>query len=119
MEILVIVVIIAILVTISVVLLMGAQNKAAVNAYKTSMKSVQAGLELCTGSLGSMMSGKPGDSLCGGTERYPKLPVKCGNISFITDGSSFVTTDGSCSGCRVECTVEACEIFEDHAGDCF
>ncbi len=83
-EILVIVAIVALLVTVTIVSLMSAQNKATVNAYKTSMKSTQTALELCTGSGGTVRGGAPGDSLCGGTEKYPKLPGKCGNLQFRT-----------------------------------
>ncbi|MCA9364834.1 MAG: type II secretion system protein [Candidatus Moranbacteria bacterium] len=126
-EILLIVAIIGILASIIMSLMYGsAQRKAAINGYKTSIRSVQTAVELCTGANGTAQDGNPGDPVCDSPSidaTYPELPNKCGadtpNFTvFPKTGVNWVVeTDGwDCRGCRMECTAEGCMAaagFED------
>jgi len=124
------VIIVAIIGLVATVILaawgVSSQRKAAVSAYKSSMNSLQTAMELCTGTGGAVSSGAPGASMCGGGERYPKLPKKCGSgFSFIispnpaVESNWSVTTNKDCNGCRLVCEVASCSVVETAAGDCF
>ena len=100
-----------------------AQNKAAINSYKTSMESVRTAIEMCLGSGGTVLDNPPGSSICNpdnGT-KYPTLSSKCGNISqFVTTGGESnwaVTTNAGCKNCRLICNVEGCEAAEEGTCD--
>lgn len=113
---------------ILVVWAISAQNKAAISSYKTSMDSIRAAVEMCTGEGGTAMSGAPGARICDynkdgtpdGSELYPILSSKCGNISqFNTiggEGNWAVTTNTGCRDCLLFCTVTGC--IEAQAGTC-
>lgn len=138
-EILVIVAIIGTLVAIIIAMwAISAKNKAAVNSYKSSMKSVQTALELCAGTGGAILTGgrSPDQIICaGGSEVYPQLSPKCNSATpfFYASQSSpgsndwtITTTEDSggitgwyCQGCRMVCTVEECIYFEESEGDCY
>jgi len=121
-EILLIVAIIGILASIMLVLWgSSARDKAAINAYWTSMDSVRSAVEICTGAgRGTAMPGAPGARICDynndgtadGNELYPILNPRCNNISqFIAgggEGNWIVTTDADCKGCQLTCTVTGC-----------
>src|SRR3989344_738534 len=101
------------------------QRKAAVSAYKSSMNSLQTAMELCTGTGGTVFSGVSGTPMCGGSERYPELPKKCGSsVSFVVspnpamESSWSITTSTDCYGCRLVCDVASCSAVETAAGDC-
>ncbi len=114
--------IIGILAAIIIVWTASAQKKSAIAAYKTSMKSVQAGMELCVGSGGLASSGAPSNPICMGVN-YPEISSKCGtqpyfkakNPTNVTMDDWEVTTNVSilggfweCKGCRLNCTVTGC-----------
>ncbi|MCX6765715.1 MAG: prepilin-type N-terminal cleavage/methylation domain-containing protein [Candidatus Moranbacteria bacterium] len=91
-----------------------AQNKAAINGYKTSMDSVRTAVEMCIGSGGTAGSGAPGTGIIcnSGSEKYPTLSAKCGSITQFVIGSDYsgwaVTTNNNCRDCRLICNVEKC-----------
>ena len=123
-ELMVIVAIIGLLVSITMTMwVISAVNKAAVNSYKTSMRSLQTAMEICNETGGTAVSGFPGDSICGGDEKYPKITPKCGSdFQCIVSGTGndwTVTTDKSCRGCKISCTVERCSYIETDPGDCY
>lgn len=114
-ELMIIVAIIGILTVVALVLWgISAQNKAAVNGYKTSMNSVRTFTEMCTGSGGTLQNGAPGTGIIciGGTEKYPALSSKCSNITqFLVGGSGsnwWVETDQPCRSCKLHCTIYGC-----------
>lgn len=116
-ELLIIVAIIGILATVLIVTwAISAQNKAAVNSYKTSMNSVRTAAEMCTGAGGTAIPGVPGDPICNpdNNTKYPAISSKCGVSEFgVSNGGSegawMVTTDVACKECKLECTVTGCE----------
>jgi len=134
-EILVVVAILGILLSIIIVMsVISARDKAAVSAYKTSMKSVQSAMELCAGTGGTITPGNPGNPTCGpGSEAYPQLSARCNSeVPYFEvqspNGNNWVVTtkegsgagaDWDCRGCRMSCTVEKCVYHETTPGDCY
>ncbi|HAV11143.1 MAG TPA: hypothetical protein DCX32_01185 [Candidatus Moranbacteria bacterium] len=122
-ELLIIVGIISLFATIILVMISSARDKAAINGYKTSMKSVQTALELCLGTGGTVFSGPASAFICDPdiAGSYPELSQKCGiaepffRVTPSATSWSFTTLDGpggsdwDCSGCRLECDPEGCE----------
>ncbi len=116
-------------------------KRAAVSSYKTTMKSVQAAIELCTGTGDTAIDGEQGVKICDtnsdgnadasdiGNEKYPVMnDSKCGNggvgsfvITYDIPGNPTtwkVTTSSDCRGCRLECTSGKCNYIEIPAGSC-
>lgn len=92
-----------------------AQSKAAISGYKTSMDSVRAAVEMCTGAGGTAIPGAPNGPICDpdNNTKYPTISSKCGISGFgVSDGGSegawMVTTDTDCKGCRLECALTGC-----------
>lgn len=95
------------------------------------MQSVRTAVEMCTGANGIAQSGKiPGDLICDynkdgtpdGSERYPKLPKKCGSGPYFcvapTSGNGWHVSTGTsagcatswdCKGCRLDCSTTGCQ----------
>lgn len=130
-ELLIIVAIIGLLASIILVSWMtAARNKAAVNAYKTSMDSVRAGAEICYQSGGIINSGvAPGSPLCDyggspGATNYPTFNARCGSVgNFVANNPGFinweVTTETGCKGCRLRCSMGSCVQIPASPGDCY
>lgn len=116
-ELLIIVAIIGLLASIILVAWgISAQNKAAIASYKTSMDSVRAAAEMCTGAGGTAIPGVTNGPICNpdNNTKYPVISSKCGISEFgVSNGGSegiwMVTTDADCRGCKLECTVTGCE----------
>lgn len=118
-EILVIISIIIILVTIILIRVDESRKRAAIGSYKTTLNSVRTALEACSVSGREISSGGAGEAICGGSEVYPKITTKCGEISnfvIVGTGTSWqMTTASSCLDCRLICDEEKCEAV---AGSC-
>lgn len=122
-EVMIIVTIIGLLASVILTLwAASAQNKAAINGYKTSMQSVRTAVEMCTGAGGgTAQNGSPTNPICSsGSEVYPLLPAKCGGTPYfcVTGGEgdwqvttatgADCTTAWECRNCRLICNAEGC-----------
>ena len=109
------------------------QKKAAVNAYKTAMHSVQFSVAECSLTGGQTQAGLSGEKVCSaGDGLYPALTKKCNSsapffsVSNPTSDEWEVTTQRSrlggpwaCQGCRALCDIEKCIFLEEEAGNCY
>ncbi len=127
-------IIIAIIGVLAVILIVtwaiSAQDRAAINSYKTSMESVKTAAEMCRISNGLIVSGsQAGTDICSPSinSKYPTPSNKCGSAPYFcgytdSQGRWHITTysDSSCSsywncrGCRLDCWTEGC----DEIGEC-
>lgn len=125
-EVMIIVTIIGLLASIILALwAVSAQNKAAINGYKTSMQSVRTAVEMCRISGGSIVTGAQAEAdICnpGINSKYPSFSAKCGTAPYFcgsvdAQGLWHITnySDAGCSslwdcrGCRLDCSTEKCE----------
>jgi prepilin-type N-terminal cleavage/methylation domain-containing protein len=121
-ELLIVIAIIGILSVIVLSSITSSRDRAAINSMKTTMQSVRTALEMCTGTgSGTLISGthNSGSLICSGEmETYPQLPQSCGSLLYVTSAGSGphdwnVTTNDYCRGCRIECTVEGCQMADE------
>jgi len=105
------------------------KDKAAVNSYKTTMSSVQAGLELCGEDnlrFRDMSGIAPGNKMCNigyDSTEFPKITKKCGDDDITFEvrpvGESWVvTTDQPCKNCKIICTPGECQPSSTNP-DCY
>lgn len=122
-ELMVIVAIIGLLMAIVLAIwAISAQNKAAINGYKTSMNSVRTAMELCVGGGDAYSGGQKSAPICNpdNGSKYPSFSSKCGNDPYFcatgsgdnwaitTRTDSSCVTPWDCRGCRLICNVVAC-----------
>ena len=126
-ELLIVIAIIGILTSILLVNITSSRNSAIVSAMKTTMQSVRTGLEMCSGTGGTIIAGvrNVGSIVCvGQTYTYPPVAESCLAINYIAspgvgEGDFSITTTGTCGGCRLVCDIDGCTVgAEDSTGDC-
>jgi len=108
------------------------QRRAAVASYKTSMNSVKAAIELCTGANETALSGIPGQATCNNNNglNYPNLSFKCESgtpyfgvtetenswsVAAYTDTS--LSSPWTCKGCWIWCNASTCTNTETIPGE--
>ncbi len=122
-ELLIVIAIIGILASIVLVNVSKSRERAVIASYKSTMVSTRTALELCAGTGGTLYTGtrNPGDDVCasGDNTTYAALPTACSAVAYQITANGYdwvLTTDTTCGGCRLSCTVDGCDAVE---GNCY